>query len=312
MSDIYKKMEAKKNFEEDNIQFLELPMVPAADHSSQVIIRVFSDFCDSAVCKKKFEETLSFSPLYGPGKRFLFTTGDDYTHAIILNKATPNLKPLPKQNVLGLACEPLHFLKLSKQFVEYAKQWIGRYYIGELGSLPEPFIEHHGFLWHSAPRFPVYQKNKVMSIILSDKKITPNHRYRHKLVSHIAKQQLPIDVYGRGAHSYNFNRVKGAFEDESLPYQDYHYTIVIENFCTPHYISEKLTSPLMYNCKPLYYGCHNVFSYFENIIVLSGNARNDLNIIKQVLSNPAAYYEYTATPKNKKSACLLEHLNTIW
>lgn len=285
---------------------------PFVFHPKQVVIRVFCDFDSSENCKLAFERTMASSPLYGRGKRFFFTSGDDYTHAIILNTDMPRLKLLPKQHVLGLACEPWPFLEMTNKFVQYARKWIGKYYIDQLGPLGTPFEEHHGFLWHYAPPKPITQKTKLMSIILSGRKVSPNHRYRHELVSHIVREQLPIDIWGRGAHLFNFNRVKGSFTDSSLPYQDYYFTIVIENFCLPHYISEKLTSPLMYNCKPLYYGCHNVFKYFENIILLTGQAQSDLQIIKQVLANPAAYYQYTTTPKNKKAACLLEHLNTIW
>ena len=46
--------------------------------------------------------------------KFVLTGGEDYTHAIILNTAMPNLK-IPKKNVIGLALEPSYsrFLNIT-------------------------------------------------------------------------------------------------------------------------------------------------------------------------------------------------------
>ena len=52
-------------------------------------IKIFSDFCSSTDCKKSFEAICGFQnvPTYGIDKDAYITTDDDYTHAIILNKA---------------------------------------------------------------------------------------------------------------------------------------------------------------------------------------------------------------------------------
>ena len=86
-----------------------------------LIIKIFSDFCDSTTCKINFEKTCDSNNLdfYGLNKRVYITDKDDYTHAIILNKAMPILN-IPKENVLGLAFEPIYFLGLTPEFVEYA------------------------------------------------------------------------------------------------------------------------------------------------------------------------------------------------
>ena len=67
---------------------------------------------------------------------YRFTTGEDYTHAIILNTAMPMLT-LPKEKVIGLAFEPVI---LSPAFIAYAEKHIGKYFIGEQRDLPAPFI----------------------------------------------------------------------------------------------------------------------------------------------------------------------------
>ena len=42
--------------------------------------------------------------------KYKFTNNDNYTHAILLNSAKLS-KQIPKENVIGLACEPYLFLK---------------------------------------------------------------------------------------------------------------------------------------------------------------------------------------------------------
>jgi hypothetical protein len=63
-------------------------------------IKVFSDFCTSEECKARFEKTCKTELIknYGPEleKEIYITCDDDYTHAIILNKAMPELKIPPK------------------------------------------------------------------------------------------------------------------------------------------------------------------------------------------------------------------------
>ena len=55
------------------------------------VIKIFSDFCDSTTCKINFEKTCDSNNLdfYGLNKKVYITDKDDYTHAIILNKAMP-------------------------------------------------------------------------------------------------------------------------------------------------------------------------------------------------------------------------------
>ena len=78
-------------------------------------IKIFSDFCGSKGAKEVYErlcdaENLDF---YGKDKQVWITEDDDYTHAIIMNKAMPILK-IPKKNVVGLAFEPFEILRITQ------------------------------------------------------------------------------------------------------------------------------------------------------------------------------------------------------
>ena len=49
-------------------------------------------------------------------KKYYFTNGNDYTHAIIMNTSMPELN-IQKENVFGLVFEPIRFFGLTQQFI---------------------------------------------------------------------------------------------------------------------------------------------------------------------------------------------------
>jgi len=280
-----------------------------------MIIRFFSDFCDSTTCKQKFEYSCNAleCDFYGPDKAVYFTDKNDYTHAIILNKATPELTTIPKKNVLGLACEPFEFLQITPAFVEYASKHIGKYFIGEKRNLPAPFIGHFAYMWFDRPPAEIKMKNRIMSIVLSDKKFAPGHTYRHALVERIVARNLAIDIYGRGSGEYKnkSSRVKGEFI-QSEPYEDYLYTVAIENFKSDHYVSEKIMTPVMYNCTPIYIGAKHVDKYIEGSISLSGDCDNDIKLLMGILANPGKYYRVTWKESNLRNINLLHNIEKLF
>jgi hypothetical protein len=276
-------------------------------------IKIFCSFASSNKCKEVFEK-INYSneiDFYGKDKKYFFTNDDDFTHAIIINTDMPYLN-IPKENVIGLAFEPFDFLNVSNEFVKYAEKYIGRYFIGDKNNLPNPFIENFGYMWHSRPPKEIIYKKKLMSIVISEKCSAPGHIYRHNLVKKIIELKLPIDIYGRGSYKYSYNnRIMGEFNNVE-PYNDYLYSICIENLVCNHYFSEKVITPLMYNCMPIYLGCKNIDEYVENIVKLEGNILNDINLIINIISNPDKYYKKTYTEKNIHAVNLIQNLPNIF
>jgi len=239
------------------------------------------------------------------------TDDDDYTHAIILNNAKPDLK-IPKNNVIGLAFEPYEFMRIDDDFINYAKKHIGKYFIGDKRDLPEPFIERIGYMWHGNPLRELTDKPNIMSIVVSTKNSAPGHKYRHELVRKIISLDLPIDIYGNGSNYYRrtgFKNAKGSFRSVE-PYEKYMFTIAIENYKNNDYISEKFATPLMHNCKPIYWGANNIFKYVSenDTILLAGNIRQDIELLKQILADPYSFYSKTFTDKNIKTFNLIYNL----
>ena len=149
-------------------------------------IKIFCPFSESKNCKEVYEKInyANENPFYGKIKKIYITDEDEYTHAIIINTIMPELK-IPKENVIGLAFEPIQFLGLTQEFINYAIKHIGKYFIGDKFDLPNPFIEHFGYMWHSRPPAEIIVKPNLMSIVVSKKKSAPGHIYRHKLVEKI-------------------------------------------------------------------------------------------------------------------------------
>ena len=109
------------------------------------------------------------------GKEYIFVIGNDYTHAIIINSAMPNLN-IPKENIIGLAQEPIDYLNEKRdyrymmKFFKYARENIGKYFIGsDAKKLGSPFINHYGYLNHIQPLTYLPEKTKLISIMISEK-----------------------------------------------------------------------------------------------------------------------------------------------
>jgi hypothetical protein len=281
-------------------------------------IRIFSSFGDSVKCKEIYERLCESTKLenYGPNKEIYITNDDDYTHVLILNTAMPNIPShIPKQNVVGLAFEPIVFLGLTQEFLNYAIKNIGKYFIGDTMGLPLPFTEHFSYMWHNPPPKTSPVKTKLISMMVSEKASQDGHKYRHQLIHQILQTNLPIDIYGRGCQYYkhlNDQRIKGEF-NESEPYDDYHFHICIENCQSNHYFSEKIMNPLLAETVPVYQGCRNIDSYFPGMVIsITGNISSDIEMLRQIVFNSQQYKKEIDLGYVKNVVYLLRNIKSIY
>jgi len=268
-------------------------------------IKFFSSFAPSPALAAKYTHLYDITNSKKYGKEYVFTIGDDYTHAIILNTGMPILD-ISKENVIGLAHEPIDYLNEKKDykymmtFFKYAREKIGKYFIGSSSEkIGCPFINHYGYLYHIKPLTYLPKKKNIMSIMISEKFDAPGHRYRHQLTKKILLTKLPVDIYGKGCRYYyknNDSRIKGEFISIE-PYENYQFHICIENFIKPHYFSEKITNSLLCSATPIYHGCINIDSYFpDNVIHLSADVEKDILLLNKICANPLKYTK-TIDPK---------------
>jgi hypothetical protein len=254
-------------------------------------IKIFADFATPTEAKHLFEKTHRATdfPEYGPDKKIYFIgDNDEATHAIVLNWAQPDLSGFSRWNVIGFAHEPAPFLRMNTKYVENN---IGIYYIGDVGNLPSPFTGGQGYILHSVPEGPIVPKNKVMSLMISQKQFAPGHKYRHQLASAILKTDLPVDIYGRGCKFYQPDpRLKGEFTNPEPMLKDYQFHICIENFESDYYFSEKVADPVCFGVTPIYMGCRNIEDFFPNMTIkLTGSLQQDMELIAKICKDPEQY-----------------------
>jgi hypothetical protein len=108
-------------------------------------------------------------------------------------------------------------------------------------------------------------KTKLISLIISNKKILPGHKKRLEFIDAIMSSPLKeyIDIFGDG-----YRPVIDKW-DALLSYK---YHLVLENTVIPDYWSEKIGDAFLGFCYPIYYGCPNIHSYF------SGNSLSSIDI----------------------------------
>ena len=284
-------------------------------------IRIFTDFhkaTDDPTSKYLESSGMKLDPDYN--KTFCFTSGDDYTHVILFNCPIPNISHIPKKNVIGIAMEPVQFLKgfaqitpsvKLKDFIKYAQQYVGKFYVGDQFDLPEPFLQGCRYCSSSIHMIPYPTKSKIMSIMISNKIFAPGHKYRHMLVREILKHNLPVDIYGRGCMYYKQEdaRFKGLFK-QNEPYEDYKFHIAIENFESNHYFSEKIINPLLLNCSPIYLGCRNIDEYFPDVVIrLNGDVEHDIKLIKSICDSHEKYQKQIDIEKIRKTISIKNLIN---
>ena len=280
-------------------------------------LKIFSNFIEDGACKRVWERLCETKDMtnYGIDKNIYITNDDDYTHVLILNTAMPNIpQHIPKKNVVGLAFEPWPYLDLTNIFVDYAQKNIGKYYIGTKDILPEPFVVSFSFMWYMTPYRTIPEKTKIMSLMISTKFELHGHRYRHTLAKQIILNNFPIDIYGTGCEIYSpeYSQLKGSFKERE-PYEDYMFHIGIENMQTDHYFSEKIINPLLAGCTPIYLGCLNINNYFpNNVINLTGDIENDLNILVNILKDPLSFKKEIDLQTIKDKVYLLRNLDKIY
>lgn len=279
-------------------------------------LKFYSNYCNGDIYKEIFERLCQTNLIdnYGENKDIVITNGEDYTHIVIINTAMPQIPShIPKENVIGLAYEPLVYLGLTPRFIEYAKQKIGKYFIGDKNDLPDPFVEGYSYMPHITPLNYIPEKKNIMSLMVNVKKHMPGHKYRHVLAERIIKEGLPIDIHGRGSVFYtNAPQCKGKFESLE-PYESYMFHIAIENVRSKRYFSEKILNTLLCSATPVYLGCLNIDDYFPNSLVkLNGNIENDIEVLKSILREPEKYRKAIDVEDVKRKTSLIRNIPRLY
>ncbi len=128
------------------------------------------------------------------------------------------------------------------------------------------------------------KKNKLISVISSAKVQTEGHRKRLEFVKGLKEHfGEELDLFGAGLNH---------IEDKWDALKDYKYHIALENSSFNDYWTEKLSDPYLAGCYPIYYGCPNIYDYFDkgalstiNVDDLQGSIQKIEQILSQDLYN---------------------------
>ena len=144
---------------------------------------------------------------------------------------------------------------------------------------------------------------------------------RHLLYENqTAFQQFPIIFYRSSAHiiipeiAVNPLIPKEPLSSKYILFEDYQYSIIIENTREKNYFSEKLMDCLITKTIPIYYGCENIRDYFDitGWIILTDEQNFLQDLYTQLHKLNESYYMtyYLTIIKNYEKAILLSNADT--
>jgi hypothetical protein len=148
---------------------------------------------------------------------------------------------------------------------------------------------------------PSPRKDRLISVIASDKAVTAGHRHRRALVARLqAHFGDRIDVFGRGIRDI------GDKADAILPYK---YHVALENSEFYDYWTEKISDSFICRAMPLYWGCPNIDNYFPSDSSIRINIYDPdgaVAVIERAIAG-AAYESSTAAREEARRRTLTEY-----
>lgn len=143
-----------------------------------------------------------------------------------------------------------------------------------------------GTTWLHENYRQIYDKTKLCSIIVSEKKELTGHKLRHNITDFIINNKLDIDLYGR-----RFNNLpqsteanpKSLSNGKILALKDFMFSIAIENCKVDYEFTEKLIDCFLSGTVPIYWGCPSICNFFNiNGILVFDTQDECINILKSL------------------------------
>lgn len=200
---------------------------------------------------RHFSHSIS-SSYYNKPKNFDWVR-ENYQDDIVVITDLKNFSKYPGKKVYGWLIEPpnlsydqydfayKNYNKFEKIFT-YDKNLLDVSDIFELLPIGGCWIEEDDRL--------VYQKNKHICTIASNKRILYGHRFRHEIIDKVKN----IDAYGS---SYI------PFIKKVDVLKDYKYCVVVENEKMDYLFTEKIIDCFQTGTIPIYYGCPSIGDFFD-------------------------------------------------
>mgnify|MGYP003137842123 CR=1 FL=1 len=150
-----------------------------------------------------------------------------------------------------------------------------------------------GACWVPQPYCEIYTKNKLLSIVASNKAYAPGHMFRHEIIKERVHPEL--ELWGSG---YKW------FSDEPsgrvAPFKDYMYVIVVENCKYPGYFTDKIIDCFATGCIPIYWGCPLMYTRFNKNGYYTFDTIEELKNILSKISTEDYYSKMDYIKENYK------------
>jgi hypothetical protein len=198
------------------------------------------------------------------------------TDVFLLNKKFMK-KNFLSHSSIGLILEPLEYLKISpRKMVKYSANLskVLTFEDSLLRSRNEKYVPYYvgGSMLKLEEKLKFNEKRNRISFVLSSKRITSGHKYRHKIASTLG-QKFNLTLYGSGINNFN---------ERHIPFSSFQYSVVVENGKNSHLFTEKLIDCLLHKTVPIYWGGSKVLEIFDPRGILVFDSIKELN---EILTN---------------------------
>lgn len=224
-------------------------------------------------------------------KRFEWDrTGTGYDTCIITEEQFHLVDEIPEARKIGWLIEPMNINPDAYLWIYDPKNhnkfdFVMTHRKSLIQWFPDKFIYQGLFgTWILPEERQLYPKTKSISIIASNKQMADGHRLRWDVINQFGGS---MDIYGRG-HNFIESKLQGL--------KDYRFQVVIENERSDGWITEKLIDCFVTGTIPIYYGCPDVKSTFNERGMYQFSNMNELaRIIKHIEKDPKELYKICNT-----------------
>jgi hypothetical protein len=145
----------------------------------------------------------------------------------------------------------------------------------------------------SESQFGLYTKNKqrLVSMMLSNKKFTEGHRFRHTIRAQVGNR---IDLLGSGATGVHTPKIAAC--------RDYFFQITVENSKYEHYFTEKILDCFLTGVIPIYWGTADVLNLFDKDGIIMIDEKRNINDIVDSITPDLYHRKIKAVERNFKLA----------
>lgn len=195
---------------------------------------------------------------------------------IYTDKSVNTVSPISRCNIACLFESP----ELTTKYYDYVLHnqekfdIILTFHKSFLDLNPKKFkLQLFGTTWINEAYRKVYEKERVCSIIASNKATTTGHKLRHTIIDYLVQNNFNnIDFYGA-----RFNNLPGPTtqlytQEHSGQHisnkkinglKSYMFSITIENCKSDYFFTEKLIDCFLTGTVPIYWGCPSIHDFFN-------------------------------------------------